>query len=149
VWDDAGQASDLSASEGVPGEARGTIRALLERGSEFRAAFQPIVSLRDSRLLGFEALLRLPGDAGFSGPGAAFDAAAGTPLLIHLEIAALETHVHAAKGLPDGRLFLNLSARVDYRRHVEVAADVKQQARKRTRPAVFVNARALTAAKPN
>ncbi|MBX7184248.1 MAG: GGDEF domain-containing protein [Vicinamibacteria bacterium] len=85
------------------------VHALLDRASEFTSFFQPVVSLSEGRAIGFEALLRLPTDCVLSGPGAAFASATGSPWLIDLEIAALESHLRAAVELPEGRLFLNLS----------------------------------------
>jgi diguanylate cyclase (GGDEF)-like protein len=86
------------------------IAALLDRRSEMWSAFQPILSLKDHRILGYEALLRLPPGSACLGPGEAFDAAAGTDRLVDLEIAALDTHLRASRELRDGRLFVNLSA---------------------------------------
>ena len=48
-------------------------------------------------VIGYEALLRLPADAGFVGASEAFAAAAGTDALVDLEIAALETHLRSAR----------------------------------------------------
>jgi diguanylate cyclase (GGDEF)-like protein len=94
----------------LPLRASAPLAALLERAGEFQSRFQPIASLSDGHALGFEALLRLPDNAGFAGPGEAFHAAIGTPLLLDLEFAALETHLRAARNLPEARLFLNFSA---------------------------------------
>lgn len=84
--------------------------AALERKAEFGSAFQEIRDLRDGVVVGYEALLRLPPDAGFEGPLNAFRVAAAAGRLSDLEIAALEAHLAAARDLPPGRLFLNLSA---------------------------------------
>jgi diguanylate cyclase (GGDEF)-like protein len=83
---------------------------LLERRSEFRSHFQPIVSLRDGHLLGLEALLRLPPGSGLDGPADAVRLALGGGHLVELEVAALNAHIRAAAGFEEGRLFLNLSA---------------------------------------
>jgi diguanylate cyclase (GGDEF)-like protein len=85
------------------------VSELLSRAAEFRSVFQPVISLAEGKAIGFEALLRLPKDARLANPGEAFSAAAGTPWLVDLEIAAVESHLRAAPDLPDGRLFLNLS----------------------------------------
>ena len=87
------------------------VRELIARRDELTSVVQPIVSLRGDRQLGYEALLRLPGQSPFTSPADAFDAAAATPLLVDLELAALETHLGALAGwLPRGLLFVNLSA---------------------------------------
>ncbi len=86
------------------------IVALLLRRSQLTTAFQPIVGLRDGRVLGYEALLRLPQGCAFSDPGAAFQAAADSHWLVDLEIAALDAHLAAAQAAPEGCLFLNFSA---------------------------------------
>lgn len=83
--------------------------ALLRKG-EFVSVFQEIRDLRDEAVIGYEALLRLPPDLGFEGPLNAFRVAAAAGRLPDLEIAALEAHLAAARTLPAGRLFLNLSA---------------------------------------
>lgn len=82
----------------------------LGRKAEFGSVFQEIRDLRDGVAVGYEALLRLPADAGFEGPLNAFRVAAAAGRLPDLEIAALEAHLAAARDLPPGRLFLNLSA---------------------------------------
>lgn len=86
------------------------LEAALLRKSEFVSVFQEIRDLRDGAVVGWEALLRLPPDVGFEGPLNAFRVAAAAGRLPDLEIAALEGHLSAARGLPAGRLFLNLSA---------------------------------------
>jgi diguanylate cyclase (GGDEF)-like protein len=84
--------------------------AALRRKDEFGSVFQEILDLRDGAVVGYEALLRLPPDAGFEGPLNAFRVAAAAGRLPDLEIAAVEAHLAAARSLPPGRLFLNLSA---------------------------------------
>jgi EAL domain-containing protein (putative c-di-GMP-specific phosphodiesterase class I) len=84
--------------------------AALLRKSEFVSVFQEIRDLRNDAVVGYEALLRLPPDVGFEGPLNAFRVAAAAGRLPDLEIAALEAHLAAARALPKGRLFLNLSA---------------------------------------
>jgi EAL domain-containing protein (putative c-di-GMP-specific phosphodiesterase class I)/GGDEF domain-containing protein len=84
---------------------------LLRRSQELRSVFQPIIGLPDHRIIGYEALLRLPPDTPFAGATQAFAAAVATEALVDLEVAALETHLRSARRLDTGRLFLNLSAR--------------------------------------
>ena len=78
------------------------VRRLIESAGDLSSAFQPIVSLRGERPLGYEVLLRLPPGASFAGPAEAFDAAA-----------------------------------------VEIAAEVKAQAKRIDGPAVVANVRSL------
>lgn len=85
------------------------LRDLLSRAGEFRSVFQPVISLTEGKAIGFEGLLRLPDDLVLNNPGAAFAAATGTPWLLDLELAALDTHLAAVDDLPEGRLFLNLT----------------------------------------
>jgi diguanylate cyclase (GGDEF)-like protein len=87
------------------------VRTLLADPGRLRSVFQPIVSLVDGQVAGYEALLRLPAECGFPGAAEAFAAAAATEALVDLELAALESHLRSARGLASGRLFLNLSAR--------------------------------------
>jgi EAL domain-containing protein (putative c-di-GMP-specific phosphodiesterase class I) len=94
-----------------PGRVMPLLSGLLRRRAELRSVFQPIVSLADHRVVGYEALLRLPAGSGFPGAAQAFAAAVATDSLVDLEMAALATHLHSARGLAGGRLFLNLSAR--------------------------------------
>ena len=94
----------------APGAFRSdAVSLLLSRVSDFASVFQPVVSLAEGRAIGFEALLRLPKDLLLNNPVDAFAAVTGTPALVDLEIAALETHLAFATELPEGRLFLNLS----------------------------------------
>jgi len=87
------------------------VEALIAKRNELTSVVQPIASLRGDRQLGFEALLRLPRECPFASPADAFDAAATTPLLVDLELAALDTHLGSVAGhLPKGLLFVNLSA---------------------------------------
>ncbi|MBP9946645.1 MAG: EAL domain-containing protein, partial [Vicinamibacteria bacterium] len=85
------------------------LQDLLSRSGEFRSVFQPVISLTEGKAIGFEGLLRLPADLALNNPGAAFAAATGTPWLLDLELAALDSHLAAVADLPDGRLFLNLT----------------------------------------
>jgi len=85
------------------------VAALLDRASEFKSVFQPVISLAEGRAIGFEALLRLPADEVLDHPAAAFAAATGSQWLVDLELAALESHLRSAAILPEGRQFLNLS----------------------------------------
>ncbi len=104
--------SDLAAARDISTPRaleRDAVSTLLSRVSDFTSVFQPVVSLAEGRAIGFEALLRLPPDLILNNPSAAFAAVTGTPALVELEIAAMETHLALATELPEGRLFLNLS----------------------------------------
>src|SRR5262245_26495311 len=104
--------NDTAEEGGDPeGPAEESIAALLRRRRELSSAFQPIQELRRNRVVGYEALLRLPAGTGFRDASEAFAAAARTNSLAELEIAALETHFQAARELAVGRLFVNLSSR--------------------------------------
>lgn len=104
---------DSAAHDGARGsKASPSLHPVLEligRKGEFASVFQPVVSLGEGRAIGFEALLRLPPDGALDNPGSAFAAATGTPWLVDLEMAAMESHLRAATRLPRGRLFLNVS----------------------------------------
>jgi EAL domain-containing protein (putative c-di-GMP-specific phosphodiesterase class I) len=91
-----------------PSAAR--VLALLTRPAALRSVFQPIVALHGGAALGHEALLRLPGDAGFAHAGAAFAAAAQVGLLVELEEAALARHLETLDGSGLAPVFLNVSA---------------------------------------
>lgn len=93
-----------------PGGVNRALANLIARSDEFGSVFQSIVSVADGQVLGYEALLRLPERSGFAGAAEAFTLASHDPLLVDLELAALEAHLRSARGLPDVRLFLNLSA---------------------------------------
>ncbi|MBP6702244.1 MAG: EAL domain-containing protein, partial [Vicinamibacteria bacterium] len=71
------------------------LQDLLSRSGEFRSVFQPVISLTEGKAIGFEGLLRLPADLALNNPGAAFAAATGTPWLLDLELAALDSHLAA------------------------------------------------------
>jgi EAL domain-containing protein (putative c-di-GMP-specific phosphodiesterase class I)/GGDEF domain-containing protein len=103
-----GLAPAQSAAEAADMDRR--VRRLILRRADFSTAFQPIVELQDGEPVGFEALLRLPEDSGFSGPAEAFAEASATTHLVDLEMAAFEAHLSRGKALAGQRLFLNFSA---------------------------------------
>lgn len=101
---------DTHPRPGPTSAAHHAVADLLSRRHELSSVFQPIQELRRGGVIGYEALLRLPAGTGLVGASDAF-AAAGTDALVDLEIAALETHLRAARDLRPGRLFVSLSSR--------------------------------------
>src|SRR5262245_8050799 len=99
------------AADATPLSVEQAVAELLSRRHELTSVFQPIQEMRRNRVIGYEALLRLPAESAFKGASEAFAAAARTDRLVDLEIAALETHLRAAQALSMGRLFVNLSSR--------------------------------------
>ena len=81
-------------------EQRAELRALLAAPEQLTAAFQPIVRLRDRRLVGYEALSRFSGHDG-RGPAEWFAMARRCGLGRQLEAAAIERAL-AAPGRPAG-----------------------------------------------
>lgn len=75
--------------------------------------FQPIRSLADGRLLGYEALSRGPSGGSLSQPTALFAAAERSGQLLQLERLCRETALRRATALdPNLKLFLNIDPRV-------------------------------------
>jgi EAL domain-containing protein (putative c-di-GMP-specific phosphodiesterase class I) len=74
--------------------------------------FQPIHSLKDGRVLGYEGLVRLQPDSGFDGPSSLFIAAEATRRTVELDVASARTVLRAAANLaPEQYLSINLSPR--------------------------------------
>ncbi|HET6771142.1 MAG TPA: EAL domain-containing protein [Actinomycetota bacterium] len=81
------------------------VRQMVER-SEFHTVFQPIIDLRNSRVVGLEALARFPDNP----PDVWFEDAAAAGLNEDLELATLQLALKTAGQLPDGLyLSVNLS----------------------------------------
>jgi len=87
-----------------------TIAQVLARDA-LRAVFQPIVQLKDGRVVGHESLIRGPDDSPLARPDALFAAAreAGSTLALEQACVRVALRSWAAHGV-GGRLFLNLSA---------------------------------------
>lgn len=85
------------------------LRRILE-GKLLTPVFQPIIALEQSRIIGYEALIRGPENSCLHKPDALFDCARQSRLLAALEFACREVSCEsfAALGLP-GKLFLNMS----------------------------------------
>jgi diguanylate cyclase (GGDEF)-like protein len=85
------------------------VAAVIAHG-QLRPVYQPIVSLRDGRILGVEGLIRPVPPAPFADPVALFAAAEATGRLTALDLACIEAIVAGARELPaDQFLSLNLS----------------------------------------
>ncbi len=78
---------------------------------EVSVAFQPIWDLEVNRVLGYEALARLPAGVGLSGPGEAFDVAEKLGIAAELDALCHVAVLRRASELPpETSLFLNVSA---------------------------------------
>lgn len=86
------------------------LTALLVEGSDLRVAFQPVWDLQGDRVLGHEALLRLPADSPITGVDEAFALARRMGLAAELDARARAVALHAVRRQPDwsGLLFLNV-----------------------------------------
>ncbi len=86
VYDaDRDQAPDAFADQGAIAAIRDVIRA-----RALTPVYQPIVDLRDGRVLGFEGLIRPAPSTPFSNPGQLFEAAAAAGRLVELDLACFE-----------------------------------------------------------
>lgn len=96
-----------TAQEAATALSRTRIRAMID-GNKLLTAFQPIHNLATGNIIGAEALTRLLSEDG-TGPEYWFKEAAAVGLAEDLEIAALETALTAAPGLPSG-IYVALNA---------------------------------------
>ncbi len=78
-------APETSADQGAIRAVRDVIRA-----RDLTPVYQPIVDLRDGRVLGFEGLIRPAPDTPFSNPGQLFAAAAAAGRTVELDLACFE-----------------------------------------------------------
>lgn len=75
--------------------------------------FQPILSLKDQRVMGYEALSRGPKGTEFEPPNVLFDVAIAGKIVWALERLCRQKMFESAKGLPKGtKLFINIEAPV-------------------------------------
>jgi EAL domain-containing protein (putative c-di-GMP-specific phosphodiesterase class I) len=89
-------------------EARERVEHLLEDGT-IRVAFQPIVDLNTTKVIGYEALARFPGDSERS-PQVWFAEAAEVGLQLEIEMAAIRAALaHLEELPPDAFISLNVS----------------------------------------
>lgn len=97
-----------------PSELQKQLNAILEN-NDIRTVFQPIISLRDGAVLGYEALSRGPSGSVLQNPDALFGVATECGKLWELDrlcrSTALETACRLASGI---RLFLNVHPQVIY-----------------------------------
>jgi diguanylate cyclase (GGDEF)-like protein len=91
------------------------LTAAVERvaaGDLLRAVYQPIYSLQDGAVVGFEGLVRIDPESGFPDPTSLFVAAKATRRTIELDIVCARTVLAGAGELgPDQYLSINLSPR--------------------------------------
>ncbi len=81
-------------------------------GRLLKAVYQPIVDLRNGRVVGYEGLIRPMPDTGFSDPSTLFAAAEASGRSVELDMACLEVAAAGASGLNrEAMLTLNLSPR--------------------------------------
>jgi diguanylate cyclase (GGDEF)-like protein len=122
-----------AAAEESPGElpdsAADDFDRLLKEG-RIRTLFQPIVSLSDGSVLGYEALSRGPIGTRLEGADALFSTAAQRGVAAQLERICRFKAIENASGIPPGcYLFLNISPRVFEERNEALSRDVVGQNR--------------------
>lgn len=107
-------------------EARETTLAILDAPDRLVPAFQPIVSLRDGSVAGYEALSRFPGDPQHS-PAEWFGVATAAGLGAELQALALARALELSRehGLPPGA-FLTVNVSPAYLSHPAVARVLEQ-----------------------
>lgn len=87
--------------------------ATILREQRVRCVFQPIISLRDASVLGYEALTRGPRGSALESPEAMFRQAASGQQLLEMEYLFRYTALKAAWALPHGaKLFLNVNPNI-------------------------------------
>ncbi|UVI28485.1 EAL domain-containing protein [Paenibacillus spongiae] len=75
--------------------------------------YQPIISLRNETVYGYEALLRCPDNRWFAGPQPLFAFAAEEGMLYTLDRLARERAIEESTGLADGqKLFINITSQI-------------------------------------
>lgn len=101
--------STVSEHLTVTADKLDAVTELLARSADLTVAFQPIWDLRARRVLGHEALLRLPEDLPIAGPGEAFDLAHRLGFAEELDTLARRA-IFRAVGEHDwhGALFVNV-----------------------------------------
>ena len=86
------------------------VQDILDAGA-LRAHYQPIVQLKDGRVIAHESLVRMPANSALRTPDDFFRAARSDGLTVKAEQACLDVGIrYWATHKPDTRLFLNLSA---------------------------------------
>jgi diguanylate cyclase (GGDEF)-like protein len=127
----SGSTSDTSVTEQaltVSGEAASDDFDRLLNEGRIRTLFQPIVSLSDGSVLGYEALSRGPIGTRLEGADALFSTAAERGVAAQLERICRFRAIENASGIPPGcYLFLNISPRVFEERNEALSRDVVNQ----------------------
>lgn len=101
--------SEIRAQVTVSPDKLDAVHRLLADESGLTAVFQPIWDLRSSRLLGHEALVRLPSGVPLQGPGEAFELAQRLDVAAELDRRARSAALAAVARRPwHGLLFLNV-----------------------------------------
>ncbi len=99
----------LTSSLTVSADKLDAVSALLAEDGGLSVAFQPIWDLREGRILGHEALLRLPADTPIDGPAEAFELAHRLGLAADLDEQARHTILRSVAARSwDGLLFINI-----------------------------------------
>jgi diguanylate cyclase (GGDEF)-like protein len=108
VYDpDTDPAPDAPADQGVINAVRDVIRA-----RALTPVYQPIVDLRDGRVLGFEGLIRPGPSTPFSNPGQLFTAASAGGRLVELDMACFEIVTAGSRDIDENQVVtINLSPR--------------------------------------
>jgi diguanylate cyclase (GGDEF)-like protein len=97
--------------EGMRAELSAAITAVIESG-RLSPVYQPIVSLANGRVIGYEGLVRVPKESMFPHAGALFDAAEVAGRVHDLDRAALDVVLRGAHGLDESMsLSVNMSPR--------------------------------------
>jgi diguanylate cyclase (GGDEF)-like protein len=98
--------------------------------NRIRSVFQPIISLADGAVFGYEALSRGPIGTRLESADALFTAAAAVGATHRLERVCRFRSIAAAAGIPSGcYLFLNLSPRVLEEQNAGLSREVMEQSR--------------------
>jgi len=106
-WDAVGNLTPISRAQS---EVRALWFADVLRAGDFFAEFQPIVDLKDGRILGYEGLLRGRADSSSFPSAAMFPAAKALRVERPFERLSWSRVLAAARQLPEGsRLFLNVN----------------------------------------
>lgn len=97
--------------DGMRAELSSAITAVIESGS-LTPVYQPIVELSSGRILGYEGLVRVPGESTFAHTGALFDSAEAAGRVADLDRAALDVVLAGTEGISDDAIVsLNVSPR--------------------------------------
>ncbi|BBH18965.1 hypothetical protein Back11_03100 [Paenibacillus baekrokdamisoli] len=105
----------------VHGQTHGATERSLKRraleqyiqGQTLHSVYQPILSLKNDEIYGYEALSRFPDKRWFDGPQQLFDFAEEEGLMYALDRLARERAIEGSTGLANGqKLFINITAQI-------------------------------------